>query len=161
MFCQLLYWSDGGGSTADALICETGTYQINGQAATFGLTGNVTSSLEVGTYVMAGQAMTFTGATVPPVVVRGGGGRFLGATDYEYRPEMKVLLEEDTPDGIKYDEIVWKPDVSLSEIDEAIRAVVEQMGNMELTLKQSEVLRKKLGRLKKKRNMRIIFLTIQ
>ena len=46
---------DGGTVVPGVLICETGVYNLNGQDATFGLTGNVTTDMEPGEYVLAGQ----------------------------------------------------------------------------------------------------------
>lgn len=58
----LFFLWDGGATVAGTLICETGVYRVNGQDATFGLTGNVTTVMETGVYTINGQSATFSQA---------------------------------------------------------------------------------------------------
>lgn len=67
-----LLW-DGGAVVPGVLICETGVYSLHGQAATFGLTGNVSTSCETGTYQFSGQSAVFP--TVRPRPSTGAGSR--------------------------------------------------------------------------------------
>lgn len=67
MFSQLLYWWDGGEVLPNVTICETGIFQLNGQTASFGLTGNVTTAMEPGVFVINGQIANFVGGVVPVV----------------------------------------------------------------------------------------------
>lgn len=53
---------DGGATVANTLTCETGVYNVNGQAATFGITGNFSTDLETGVYTITGTEVTFSTA---------------------------------------------------------------------------------------------------
>lgn len=113
------------------------------------------------------------GAFTPPVVTPPGSGagglagrkpryRFLGAPSYE--PERKIVrvtLEEETPRGVEYKEVEWKPDASWEALDAAISAIMSELGNFDGSLKKSELLKAELKRLKNKRNLRIIMMAIE
>jgi len=64
---------DGGEVVPGVLICETGVYNLNGQTASFGLTGNVTTACETGVYEFTGQSAVFP--TAPRTTTGGGGTR--------------------------------------------------------------------------------------
>lgn len=125
---------------------------------TLSLTG-IGMTMSQGTLVSVGG----TPAGLPAVGTGSGGkrgGRFVGAFDDEQRHDLKLLLEEATPLGVKYEEVVWNEDISLKELNEAIRAIAEQLGDVNLSMERSVLLRRKLKKLKNKRNQRIIFLSI-
>ena len=162
---------DGGTVVPGVLICETGVYNLNGQDATFGLTGNVTTDMEAGEYVLAGQIATFaiTGPPVPPPNTgsggrRGGRGRIGRAGgDFSDQHDFKVLIEEYDRNQkiLKYIETKWVAKATWKQIDEAIAVINEELGNLEESSEKSQLLRKALKHIKKKRNQRIILLSIE
>jgi hypothetical protein len=104
---------------------------------------------------------------VPPSGTPGGAarrpGRVFGAPYFEEekKQRVEVLLEKTTPSGAEFQSVSWEADATLSELQQAIKAVLDEMGNLDATMAQSEMLRRKLKAFKKKRNMRIIMMALE
>lgn len=104
----------------------------------------------------------------PPAAGTGSGGRrrtyrYIGTPVYE--PEKKIVRvlveEEKSSGGVEYKEIEWKPEASWQALMAAIEAIQTELGNFDGSLQKSELLRKELKRLKRKRNQKIILLAIE
>lgn len=87
----LLFLWDGGAATVDTLICETGVFQLSGQTATFGLTGNITTVCDTGVFVVSGQDAAFPQVRIP---IPGTGGAGRGGRRRRWRVEKKGVERE-------------------------------------------------------------------
>lgn len=129
----LFFLWDGGATVAGTLICETGVYRVNGQDATFGLTGNVTTVMETGVYTINGQSATFSQAGTLT------GGKKRKKTIRPVWPPLEELLERQRAKGKEARGMSkqiekTKKDLALAETQAEVDKVVEQIKALEARL---------------------------